>query len=87
MLGLEVLWLKLDTDDYGGRSISASAAGLAIGPMVGYKYIADSGFTLFVHVGAEYLTARAEASDESVVDEEEDSALVPLLKFNLGWSF
>lgn len=87
LFGFEVLWVKLDTDNYDNSSISASAAGVAMGPMVGYKYIADGGFTLFVQGGAEYITGRAEASDDTSNASVEDSEIIPLLNFNLGWSF
>ena len=87
LFGFEVLWVKVDTDDYDNSSISASAAGVMMGPMVGYKYIADGGFTLFVQGGAEYITARAEASNDAGNATAEESDIIPLLNFNLGWSF
>jgi hypothetical protein len=87
-LGAEVLWVKVAVDDYGGQRISGSANGIAIGPFVGYKFVADIGFTFFVQGGFEYVAAQAEASDdEGNSASGEQSAFIPLLNLNLGWSF
>lgn len=86
LLGVELLWLQVDSDDL-DRSFAASAAGVAVGPMMGYKYIADGGFTLFVQGGAQYVAARAEAADGSSTETAEDRAFIPMVNFNLGWSF
>ena len=87
LFGVEVLWLKLDTSDYAGSQIEASAAGVAIGPMVGYKVVARGGFTFLAQGGMEYVTARAKATDGNTTASGKDSALIPLLNLNVGWSF
>jgi hypothetical protein len=87
-LGAELLWLKVATENFADTDISGTASGVAVGPLVGYKFIADIGFTLFVQGGVEYVVASAEASDtQGNSATAEDSAWIPLLNFNLGWSF
>lgn len=87
-LGAEVLWLRLTTDEVQGR-ISGTGAGLAVGPLIGYKWIARGGFTLFVHGGAQYLAVRAQSTDDLTGTQRRESERrwIPLLNFNLGWSF
>jgi hypothetical protein len=89
-LGAEVLWVKVDMDDIDveGAQISASGAGVAFGPFVGYKFIADIGFTLYVQGGFQYtkVAAEAHASTGESANAEQDG-FGPLLNFNLGWSF
>jgi hypothetical protein len=89
-LGAEFMWVKVDTDEIEieGAQISGSGAGIAFGPYVGYKFIADVGFTLYVQGGFVYRKVAAEAhsnSGESVNIEQDGFS--PLLNFHLGWSF
>jgi hypothetical protein len=68
--------------------VSASADGLAMGPFIGYKFMLDVGFTGFIQVGGEYITARGSAHDsEGQSAESSGSKWIPLLNLNLGWSF
>jgi hypothetical protein len=89
-LGAEFMWVKVDLDqiDFQGAEVSGSGAGIAFGPFVGYKFIADVGFTLYVQGGFQYLkvAAEAHASTGESANAEEDG-FVPLLNFHLGWSF
>lgn len=87
-LGAEFMWIKVSGDNLTSQQISASAGGIAIGAFVGYKYMADIGFTLFVQGGGGYVVATAEASDQSGNSATaEASGFALLLNFNLGWSF
>ena len=84
-LGAEALWLYVDRDK--NSSLSASGEGLAIGPFVGYKIATNIGFTFDTQLGVEYLTARSKASDTVTSASANDSAFIPLLNINVGWSF
>jgi hypothetical protein len=87
-LGAEILWIKVSVDNYQGTDVSGTGAGIAFGPFVGYKFIADIGFTLYVQGGFQYLKIEAEAHDSQGNSESaEDDQFIPLLNFNLGWSF
>ncbi len=83
-LGLEVIYLNLAASSTSYRS-AASAAGLAIGPYVGYKVITGVGFTFEANLGAQYLTASAASSDGT--DTASATKWIPLLNLNVGWSF
>lgn len=86
-LGVEALYLYIDASDLSG-DVSASGQGLAVGPFVGYKLMTSGGFTFVAQLGAQYVTARAEAHDDAGSSESaEDSAVIPLLNLNIGWSF
>ncbi|HWA75785.1 MAG TPA: hypothetical protein VG937_25790 [Polyangiaceae bacterium] len=87
-LGGELLWLKVSSEKIGTTDVRANAGGVAIGPFIGYKLVTEVGFTLFVQGGFEYLAAKAEATNslgESA--DEQQNTFLPLLNFNLGWSF
>lgn len=89
VVGAEVLWVHVSLDEDIGTStrLTGSGQGVAVGPLIGYKYMARSGFTMFVHGGVQYMVAQAEADDGGGVEEEEDERFIPLLNLNLGWSF
>lgn len=89
-LGAEFMWVKVNTDEIAveGAEISGSGAGIAFGPFVGYKFIADVGFTLYVQGGFQYIKAAAEARSSSGQSANAElDGFGPLLNFNLGWSF
>jgi hypothetical protein len=89
-LGAEVLWLHAFLDDaqFGSGTVSASASGVAVGPLIGYKYLARGGFTFIAQGGAGYLVAHANARN-SYGDTADDDAkqFIPILNLQLGWSF
>jgi hypothetical protein len=86
-LGLEIAYVYVDARDI-TADISGSGEGLAVGPFVGYKLMLDVGFTGFVQIGGEYVTARSSAHDSGGQSAEaSDSKWIPLLNLNLGWSF
>jgi hypothetical protein len=87
MLGAELLYARVEGDVDGGN-VKGIGAGLAAGPLLGYKYLSSGGFTLFIQGGFEYVLLTAESSDGSgTTASAEDSRFIPLLNFNLGWSF
>lgn len=80
-VGSEVLWARVEGDVDG---TGALGNGLAAGIMAGYKWVWDGGFLIDLNGGAAYAVARAESDDG---DEAEDSRVLPILNFNLGWAF
>lgn len=87
-LGAEIMWVKVSVDNVGGTDVSGTGAGVGFGPFVGYKFIANVGFTLSVQGGVQYMIVAAEAHDsQGNSANAEQSAFGPLLNFNLGWSF
>lgn len=85
-LGAELLWLKIFIPEEEGVTVSAN--GVAIGPMVGYKWILGFGLTFDVQGGYQFLFAQAKA--KNAAGEELESSVdsgVPLLNLNMGWSF
>lgn len=87
-LGLEVLYINVDTDELHDAKISGVGEGIAVGPFVGYKLITSGGFTFVVQGGAEYVALRAKASDTAGnTAKDDDTRFIPLINLNLGWSF
>jgi hypothetical protein len=87
-LGAEILWVKVSVENFQGSDVSGTGAGVAFGPFVGYKFIADIGFTLSVQGGVQYMKVAAEAQDtQGNTASAEQDGFGPLLNFNLGWSF
>lgn len=85
-LGVEALHVGAsgETED---SNISSSAAGLAIGPFVGYKFVASFGLTVDIQGGVQYVAVGASASDGEESASASNSDTIPLLNLNLGWSF
>jgi hypothetical protein len=81
-LGVEVLYLKLSD-----TNLAASGEGLAVGPFIGYKITTDAGFTFDVQGGAERVFERATATSYGSTSTATQSAYIPLLNLNIGWSF
>ena len=79
-VGVEALYLHLDDVNL---DAAATAAGLAIGPFVGYKAMFPFGLTLVAQVGFEVVAVRAETRNGM----SNDRGIIPLLNLNAGWSF
>ena len=87
-LGAEFIWIHVSTEDIGGQQISANAGGGAVGPLLGYKWLTKVGFTAFVQGGFEYVFVTGNAADDQGnTAQAKQSAVIPLLNFNIGWSF
>jgi hypothetical protein len=87
-LGAELLWIHVSTENVGSTQVRADAGGVAVGPFIGYKLITKVGFTFFAQGGFEYVTAKADASDnDGNSASADDSTFIPLLNLNVGWSF
>lgn len=77
-LGVEALYAHASAD---AQMTTLSAEGLAIGPYVGYKWVASMGLTLEAQLGASYFAMRGDGVDEN------DSRFAVLLNLQVGWSF
>ena len=88
-LGVEVLYAGVSTDSKSGSvSIAGGANGLAVGPVVGYKLATKVGFSFNVQGNTKYVAMRAEASSNTgQTASARDSAIIPVLNLNVGWSF
>jgi len=85
-VGAEVLWIKVSPPKDQGVTLAGN--GLAVGPLLGYKWAAGFGLTIFLQGGYEFLFAQAKAEDPSgqEIDSSIDSG-IPLVNANVGWSF
>lgn len=83
--GAEVMYLRVDGEVDG---VTGLGVGTTIGPFVGYKWTWDN-FFIDLNAGVQIAVIGAEAEDESTgeQDSKEDSSVLPLLNFGLGWSF
>ena len=79
-VGVEALYVHVEGSSGGATGVGS---GFAVGPFVGYKWIAKGGFTLIVQGGAQYVAIEAESSGTT----KSDSRVLPLVNFNVGWSF
>lgn len=85
-VGAELLWLKifLPTEE----NIEATANGVAVGPMAGYKWVTSFGLTFVVQGGYQFLFAQAQAKDDTGTEAEASVETgIPLINLNAGWSF
>lgn len=83
--GGEVLYVRVEGESDG---VTGVGAGTAIGPLVGYKWTWDNFFIdLNGGVQINVIGAEAEDSETGETASDEQSAVGPLLNFNLGWSF
>lgn len=87
-LGAEVLHVGVSSPS-GSVNVTGAAAGLAVGPFIGYKLTTRGGFTFDVQGGVQYMTARASAKSQGSGQsaQTDGKALIPLLNLNAGWSF
>lgn len=88
VLGGEVLWLHV-SGSVDNDNVKGVGAGTALGPLVGYKWISSAGFTLFAQAGVEHVWMQADATSTTTgqSDHSEKTEWIPLLNFNIGWSF
>ena len=85
--GFEALYVTVSGDDAG--SVEVAGEGLAIGPLMGWKFVLDSGLTFDLQGGYQFLVVKAEGEDTATGDtaSESEEAGVPLVNINVGWSF
>lgn len=85
-VGAELLWIKVSPPKDQGVTVAAN--GIAIGPMIGYKWVARFGLTLLAQGGYELLFAQAKARDVNGQELEASTDTgIPLVNLNIGWSF
>ena len=87
-LGGELMYLRVDTDDFAGQQITGVADGVAVGPLIGYKVLTSGGFTFVAQGGFQYMAVHAEASNTQGQSAQGDTSdFIALLNLNIGWSF
>jgi hypothetical protein len=100
-VGVDLLFYPLQAFDrfvFGGefryahiRGVTGDIPGVLsvnlIGPLVGYKLITTNGFTLFAHGGVQHYSANGQADSPVRGAPSSRKGWVPLLNFNMGWSF
>ncbi|HEX6277527.1 MAG TPA: hypothetical protein VFZ53_31000 [Polyangiaceae bacterium] len=88
-VGGELMYIHVSTQEpVGDENATGLASGVAVGPLVGYKFIVGPGFTGFVQGGVQFVVLHAEASDDTGATDSEDASAVGVnLNLNLGWSF
>lgn len=85
-VGAELLWLKLFIPEE--ENVEVSVNGVAIGPMLGYKWVMGFGLTFDVQGGYQFLFAQAKGNDaEGTEVEASTDTGIPLINLNAGWSF
>ena len=85
-LGLEILFIYLDAT-FESRGVTGTGSGLAIGPFIGYKYVAPFGLTVDIQAGAQLAGVAATATDGATTEEDSTVEFIPLVNLNFGWSF
>lgn len=83
-LGGEALYIHASADREG---TSAFVNGFSLGGFVGYKVMADVGFTFDTQLGYQLIGLGAKASDGTTTASESQKEGSLLLNLNVGWSF
>lgn len=83
-LGGELIYMHASLDDSG---VSAVADGFSVGPFVGYKVMADVGFTFDCQLGYQFLGFGASATNGQMTASRRSGHGAVLLNLNVGWSF
>ena len=85
-VGAELLWIKLFIPEDEGVVVTAN--GVAVGPMLGYKWVMSFGLTFVVQGGYQFMFAQAKGVDNTGAEMESNvDAGIPLINLNMGWSF
>jgi hypothetical protein len=83
-VGGELIYMHASLDQ---GNVSVAASGLSVGPFLGYKVMADIGFTFDCQLGYQFMGVGATGSDGQTTASQESSASGVLLNLNVGWSF
>jgi hypothetical protein len=78
-VGAELLYLHVSQS-----SLALAGQGVAVGPFLGYKVMADAGFTFDAQLGFQYAEVRATEGSNAG---NSDRGIIALLNLNIGWSF
>jgi hypothetical protein len=82
--GAELLYVHFSGEADG---VTGVGNGFSVGPLIGYKWVWDSGFFIDLNGGVSSVVARASAQDGEDSESGESSEVLPNLNFNLGLSF
>lgn len=83
-VGGELMYLHASIDDGG---VSAVADGFSMGPFLGYKVMADIGFTFDCQLGYQFMGVAGSATNGQMTASDSSSDHGVLLNLNVGWSF
>jgi hypothetical protein len=88
VVGGELMSVRVSgTVTVNAQSYEVTGSALAFGPLLGGKWIHESGFTLFGHLGVQRLWLKAESAVSGQNVTASDSRWFPLVNLNAGWSF
>jgi len=88
VVGAELLSVKVSgSATVNAQSYDVTGSALAFGPLAGGKWIHESGFTLFGHLGVQRLWVKAESTVSGQAVDRSESRWFPLINLNAGWSF
>ena len=75
-------------DVIGNARVSGLGAGFSTGPFIGYKWISEIGFSVFLQGGFSLVLVRATATNDlGQSATKNENEILMLLNVNLGWSF
>lgn len=85
-VGGELMWIKVSPPEEAGITVDAN--GLAIGPLLGYKWAARFGLTFMFQGGYQwyFIQAKAKNSQGEEIEGSVENG-VALINMNAGWSF
>jgi len=85
-LGLEALFIHI-SGTFDSGALTGTGSGLAVGPLIGYKFAASWGLTVDIQGGYQIAGIAASASDGTTTESDSTVEGVVLLNINAGWSF
>jgi hypothetical protein len=83
-VGGELMYLHASAEQ---GTASAVAHGVSVGPFLGYKVMADIGFTFDCQLGYQFMGVGASGTDGQTSSSQSSSDSGVLLNLNVGWSF
>jgi len=83
-IGAEAIYMHASLD---GNGVSAVADGFSLGGFLGYKVMADVGFTFDCQLGYQVVGFGASATNGQMTASRQSAQGAVLLNLNVGWSF
>jgi hypothetical protein len=87
-LGVEFGYVTMSVEDFDGAGMNGKGSAVYFAPSIGYKYVAEVGFTLDLNIGLQIFSGSATATWPDGAQHKKDiSGAGPLLRALIGWSF
>jgi len=83
-VGGELMYLHASAEQ---GNVYAVVHGVSVGPFLGYKVMADVGFTFDCQLGYQFMGVGATGTNGQTTASQSDSDSGVLLNLNVGWSF